>query len=84
MFRGHDELEARIAGAYQEFVANARYTVTAAADTSRHADIVMFTIQLTTPAGAVAWAARVFVVLGADGLIQEDYQLTVKPLDPAV
>jgi hypothetical protein len=41
------------------------------------------TIQLTTPAGAVAWAARVFLVLGADGLIQEDYQLTVKPLAPS-
>jgi hypothetical protein len=36
--------------------------------------------SLTTPGGEVAWAARVFLLLGEDGLIREDYQLTVKPL----
>jgi hypothetical protein len=75
-----DELDARIAGAHREFVATGSYTVTAAAEMSRHDDIVTFTIQLTTPAGEVAWAARVFLLLDADGLIREDYQLTVKPL----
>ena len=79
-FQGHDELEARIAGAYQEFVASGRYAVTAADDVARHDDIVTCTIQLTAPDGEVAWAARVFLLLGADGLIGEDYQLTVKPL----
>jgi hypothetical protein len=78
-FRGHEELGARITGAYQEFVASGRYTVTAASDVIRHDDIVTFTIQLTTPDGETAWAARVFLLLDADGLIQEDYQLTVKP-----
>jgi hypothetical protein len=82
-FRGHDELNARVAGAYQEFVASGTYSVTAADDVSRHDDIVTFTIQLATPAGEVAWAARVFLRLDADGLIQEDYQLTVKPLEAA-
>jgi hypothetical protein len=33
--------------------------------------------------GEVAWAARVFLVLGDDGLIHQDYHLTVKPIDPA-
>jgi hypothetical protein len=46
-FRGHEELDARIAGAYQEFVAGGRYTVTAADDVARHDDIVTFTSQLT-------------------------------------
>jgi len=73
-------LDARIAGAYQEFVASGRYAVTAADDVARHDDIVTCTIQLTAPDGEVAWAARVFLLLGADGLIREDYQLTVKPL----
>jgi hypothetical protein len=82
VFRGHDELHTRITGAYQEFVADGSYTATAADEMSRHDDIVTFTIQLTTPAGTVAWAARVFVVLGADVRIHGDYQLTVKPLDP--
>jgi hypothetical protein len=35
---------------------------------------------LSAPDGEVAWAARAFLVLGDDGRIQEDYQLTVKAL----
>ena len=79
-FRGHQELGARITAAYQEFVGSGRYAVTAASDVSRHDDIVTLTIQLTTPSGEIAWAARVFLLLDAGGLIKEDYQLTVKPL----
>jgi hypothetical protein len=79
-FQGHEELQNRIAGAYQEFVASGRYAVTGADDVARHDDIVTFTIQLSTPEGEVAWAARVFLLLGEDDLIREDYQLTVKPL----
>ena len=80
-FRGHQELDARITGAYQGFVESGKYTVTSAGDVSGDHDIVTFTIALATSAGEVAWAARVFLVLGEDGLIREDYQLTVKPLD---
>lgn len=79
-FRGHDELFARVSGAHEAFVASGRFTVTAGSDTSRHADIVAFTIQLGAPSGEVAWAARVFLMLDDDGHIREDYQLTVKPL----
>jgi hypothetical protein len=79
-FRGHEELGARITGAYQEFVASGRYAVADASDVTRHDDIVTFTIQLTAPGGQIAWAARVFLLLSSDGFIEEDYQLTVKPL----
>ncbi|MCM3885497.1 hypothetical protein [Frankia sp. R82] len=79
-FRGHEELQGRVARAYQEFVASGRYTVTAASDVTRHDDIVTMTVQLTDPGGEVAWAARVFLLLGQDGRVREDYQLTVKPL----
>jgi hypothetical protein len=79
-FRGHEELGARIAHAHEEFVAGGKYAVTSAGDVARHDDIVTFTIQLTAPGGEVAWAARIFLLLGPDGLIREDYQLTVKPL----
>jgi hypothetical protein len=41
---------------------------------------VTFTIELRAPDGEVAWAARVFLVLGDDGRIEEDYQLTVKAI----
>ena len=79
-FRGRKELEVRIAEAYEAFVGSGRYAVTSAGDASGHDDIATFTIQLTTGGGEVAWAARVFIVLGEDGLIQQDYQLTVQPL----
>src|SRR6266571_3553462 len=64
-FRGHQELEA-----------SGRYAVSSAIDVTRHDGVVTFTIQLTAPGGDVAWAARVFLVLGRDGRIREDYQLT--------
>jgi hypothetical protein len=79
-FRGHAELDTRIAGAYQEFVASGLYAVVGADDVACHDDVVIFTIQLTAADGEVAWAARVFLLLGEDGLIREDYQLTVQPL----
>jgi hypothetical protein len=79
-FRGREELDARIAHAYEEFVAGAGYTITSAGDVTRHDDIVTFTLQLTASGGQVAWAARVFLLLDRDGLIREDYQLTVQPL----
>ena len=79
-FRGREELEVRIAEAYEAFVGSGRYKVTSAGDVSGHDDIATFTIQLTTVAGEVAWAARVFIVLGENGLILQDYQLTVQPL----
>lgn len=79
-YQGHDELAGRVAGPYEAFVASGKYTVTSAGDVSRHQDIITFTAQLTTPGGKVDWEARVFLLIGADGLIREDYQLTVKPL----
>ena len=79
-FRGHEELQARIAHAYQAFVGSGQYAVTHAGDVTCHDDIVTFTIQLTDPEGEVAWAARVFLLLSQDGRIRQDYQLTVKTL----
>ena len=37
-------------------------------------------IQLISTEGELAWAARVFLVVDDSGHLQEDYQLTVKPL----
>lgn len=79
-FRGHDELETRVEGAYQEFLASGQYALTGADDVSEHGDIVTFTVQLTAPDGAVAWIARVFLLVNEDGTVQEDYQLTVQPM----
>jgi hypothetical protein len=79
-FRGHEELDDRIAHAYETFVASGKYNVTMADDVRRHDDIITFSVQLSTPEGEVAWAARVFLLLGETGRIREDCQLTVQPL----
>lgn len=81
-FRGHAELEARVAEAYEAFVGSGTYEVCFADDVTVHQDVVRFTIQLAD-AGAVAWAARVFLVLDEKGFIQQDYHVTVQPLPAA-
>ena len=79
-FRGHEELDARIAHAYETFVAGGKYTLTMADDVSRHDDIITFSVQLSASEGEVAWSARVFLFIGETGRIREDCQLTVQPL----
>ena len=81
-FREHDELVARVAHAYAEFVGSGRFTVARAAEVSLHDQVLVLTIQLLgADDGSLAWAARVFLVLDENGRIREDYQLTVQPLN---
>ena len=82
-YRGHEELADRVTRAYDAFVGSGKYAVTSAGDAARHDDIITFTAQLTTPAGETDWAARVFLLLAPDGLVREDYHLTIQPLPPA-
>jgi hypothetical protein len=86
-FRGLDALVDRVAEAHTAFVASGLYTVTHDGRVSVHDRLVVLTIQLAhahgEDAGDVAWAARVFLVLDADGRISEDYHLTVQPLPAA-
>ena len=82
-FRGHDELDARVGRAYDAFVGSGKYTVTGADDVSVHDDIVVFDARLTEPSGEAAWTARVFLLLGPDGQIREDYHVVIKPLPPS-
>lgn len=87
--RGQEELTARVGRAYEAFVATGKYAITFADDVAQwsgregHGDIVTFTTQLTAPSGENDWSARVFLVIGPDGLVQEDYHLTIKPLPPS-
>jgi len=80
-FRGHDALEARVSQAYAEFVASGKYLVTRSDDMALFGDLIMLTIQLiATDDGAIAWAARVFLLMDDQSRIRADYQLTVQPL----
>jgi hypothetical protein len=82
-FRGHEELTARVARAYDAFVASGKYAITFADDVAWHGDIVTFTARLTAPSGEIDWSARVFLLVGPDGFIREDFHLTVQPLPPS-
>jgi hypothetical protein len=83
-FRGEDELVGRVAGAYDAFVGSGRYTLTGGDDVSVHGDVAAFTVHLTEPGGQeAAWTARVFLLIGPEGRVQEDYHVVVKPLPPA-
>ncbi|MFG1811745.1 nuclear transport factor 2 family protein [Streptomyces sp. NPDC049040] len=83
-FRGHDGLVDRVAEAYGLFVGSGDYRVSHDGHVTVHGDIVVLTIRLEyaggPQAGEVAWAARVFLLLDADGRILQDYHLTVQPL----
>jgi hypothetical protein len=82
-FRGLDELDTRVAGAYAAFIGNGMYTLTGGQDVSAHGDIAAFTVHLAEDDGEPAWTARVFLLIGPDGQVQEDYHIVVKPLPPA-
>ncbi|MBS2536761.1 hypothetical protein KGQ20_28765 [Catenulispora sp. NF23] len=83
-FIGHAALVERVAEAYEAFVASGTYTLAGGEDAATHGDIVVLTIRLDhaqgEEIGETAWSARVFLKLDAEGRVQEDYQLTVKPL----
>ena len=79
--RGHRELEARVTRAYEEFVATTgnifrpqAHEIRPQDHGTRLADVVTFRWEMVTDAGEVAAGGLEFVVLGADGRIQTDYQ----------
>lgn len=79
-FAGPDELDARVTEAHNAFVADGTYRAANAVDTTRHDDLVVFTLHLVVPdTGEIAWAARVFLLLDG-GKIREDYQITIHAL----
>jgi hypothetical protein len=72
--RGHTELEARVVRAYEAFVAEGGNSFRAQDHGTRLADVVKFRWEMVTNSGEVAGVGLEFVVLGADGRIQTDYQ----------
>ncbi|WP_034263898.1 hypothetical protein [Actinospica robiniae] len=81
-FEGRASLAERVREAHEAFIASGVYVVGWDEDLSVHDDMLRFTIHLADPAqqGESAWAARVFLLLDDDGLVQQSYQLVIKPL----
>jgi hypothetical protein len=72
--RGHDELEARVTQAQEEFVASGQMSFRARGKATRLGDVVKFGWEGVSPDGEVLGAGIEFVMLAADGRIQADYQ----------
>jgi hypothetical protein len=73
--RGHDELEARVTRAYQEFIAPGTFVFQAAGAAERLREVVTFRwVMVPRGGGEPAGAGLEFLVLGPDGRIVGDYQ----------
>ena len=72
---GHDALEARVARAYEEFVAPGQYVFRLVGEAVRVGDAVKFRWEMVTADGvAPAGGGLEFLILVARGRIRTDYQ----------
>lgn len=72
--RGHEELEARVTRAYEEFVASGGYSFRSRGEGTRLGDAVKFRWEMVSGSGDVAGVGLEFLILSADGRIRIDYQ----------
>jgi hypothetical protein len=72
--RGHDELEARVTKAYEDFVASGQMTFRLSERARRLGDVVTWRWEGVSPDGEVLGAGLEFVTLAPDGRIATDYQ----------
>jgi hypothetical protein len=72
--RGHDELEARVTSAYEDFVASGEMTFRLAEGARRLGDVVTWRWEGVSPDGEVLGSGLEFVILAPDGRIATDYQ----------
>jgi hypothetical protein len=70
---GHDELTARVARAYEEFVATGRMTFRRRGDVARVHDVVRLSWEAVSDGEVLGWGTD-FLVLDATGRIRADYQ----------
>ena len=72
--RGHDELEARVTSAYEDFVASGQMSFRTRPGARRLGDVVTWSWEGVSPDGEVLGVGLEFVILAADGRIATDYQ----------
>src|SRR2546423_1822500 len=69
--RGHHALEARVAGAHDQFVATGEFVFVAGEEVLTHHDAVTFTTHMVPAAGgAPVWSGTIFLQLDEDGRIR--------------
>ena len=75
--RGHDEIEARVASAYEHWVGSEGLSFRGREDAERLGDVVKFHWEAVAKDDAVSAVGLVFLVLAADGRIERDYTFVV-------
>jgi hypothetical protein len=75
--RGHEEIEARAASAYEHWVASEGLNFRGRDDAERLGDAVTFHWEAVTKNGEVAAVGLMFLVLAAHGRIERDYTFVV-------
>jgi hypothetical protein len=72
--RGYDEIEARVARAYDDFVAPGEYIFRASGPAVRLRDVVKFDWEMVPVGGGAAVGGGVDVFVLDDGRVRTDYQ----------
>lgn len=75
--RGHAELEARVASAYEQWVDSEGLSFQGRDDAERLGDVVKFHWEAIDKSGEVFGVGLNFLVLAADGRIERDYTFVV-------
>jgi hypothetical protein len=75
--RGHAELQARVASAYEHWVASLGWSFRSRDDVDRVHDVVKFHWEAVDGDGEVTGVGLNFLVLTTDGRIQRDYSFVV-------
>jgi hypothetical protein len=75
--RGHEEIEARVASAYEHWVASEGLSFRGRDDAERLGDVVKFQWDAIDKDGEVFGVGLNFLVLAADGRIERDYTFVV-------
>jgi hypothetical protein len=75
--RGHAEIEARAASAYEHWVGSEGLSFRGRGDVERLADVVTFHWEAVTRDGEVFAVGLNFLVVAADGRIERDYTFVV-------
>ena len=75
--RGHEEIEARAASAYEHWVGSEGLRFQGRDDADRLGDVVKFHWEAITKEGETAAVGLCFLVLAGDGRIERDYTFIV-------
>jgi hypothetical protein len=75
--RGHEEIEARAASAYEHWVGSQGLHFRGRDDAERLGDVVKFHWEAVAKDGEVVAVGLLFLVLAADGRIERDYTFVV-------